>query len=321
MLKFKKILAMCTCALIIVSCSFVAYAKFFVPTFPSGLPEMDPQELNFDIPHSISDNKNDDSIPVAKVVSPATTKEEIFDRMLNSVDYFNTAEVCFDLLMSHIEDQVTCKIETNLLTGESYETTIPLTAGALSIDSNLANIESYSDGKNVTNYYNLDKKYCVMHPTIKRKLCEQEIPEDIPRAFIGTDDNMPNYINRADPTNTVFGSYCLFPQGLTFGFLTDFTLWNIDGSKKYLDRDCLLLSGITTESYREKLDVETFSMWVDSTTGILLKLEGRDQHGEITTYMTVNSISIDGPVAQEMDQHDMSKYEDYTEINTGILFE
>lgn len=201
------------------------------------------------------------------------------------------------------------------------EDTVPLSKDGREVDISLAEIESYSDGEYVTNYYNNEKKYCVMYPSRERMLCEQELPEDMPRVFMETGNDVPSYINRTDPTNTVFGSYCLFPQGFTFGFLTDFNLWEIDGNTQYLDRDCIMLSGWATGSYGEKLGVQTFSMFVDRTTGILLKLEGKDQRGEITTYMTVNSISIDGPVAQEMDQHDMSKYEDYTEINTGMLFE
>ncbi|WP_304433308.1 hypothetical protein [Acutalibacter muris] len=327
MKKWKKALMMCVVAMLIISLSIIAYAKFAVPTFPSNLPELNPHELDFDVPQTLSNNESnindesDISVPMAKDALPISTKEEVFDRMLNSIDYFNTAQICFDLLMSPVEEPITCIIETNLVTGESYEATVPLIAGAASIDGALAEVETYSDGDNITNYYNKKKEYCVMFPAAKRMLCEQELPKDLPRAFIGTDDNMPNYINRVDSTNTTFGSYCLFPQGLTFGFLTDFSLWNIDGNEKYLDRDCLALSGNATESYGQKLNIETFSMLVDSTTGILLKLEGRNQRGEITAYMTVNSIVVDGPATQAMGEHDMSKYTDYTEISNGILFE
>lgn len=160
MKKWKKALMMCVVAMLIISLSIIAYAKFAVPTFPSNLPELNPHELDFDVPQTLSNNESnindesDISVPMAKDALPISTKEEVFDRMLNSIDYFNTAQICFDLLMSPVEEPITCIIETNLVTGESYEATVPLIAGAASIDGALAEVETYSDGDNITNYYN-----------------------------------------------------------------------------------------------------------------------------------------------------------------------
>ena len=198
MKKLSKILAIIfvVCALLIGAVA--VQANYLVPEFPTDLPEIDSDEIVLDV--------STYSVPIAKEANSVTTKEELFERMLNSVDYFNTAEVCFDLLMPNTDEQMTCYIETNLLTGESYETTVPLNKEEQEIDINSAEIESYSDGEYVTNYYNNEKKYCIMYPSRERMLCEQELPENLPRVFMGTGDDVPSYINRADPTNTVFGS-------------------------------------------------------------------------------------------------------------------
>ena len=143
---------------------------------------------------------------------------------------------------------------------------------------------------------------------------EEEISSSQPRAFLSTRDETPCYVYRADPTNSVYGSYCLFPQGLTFGFLTDFDLWDITENIIYMNRECLVIDGQTTESYNKKMGTDSFTMYVDSQTGILLKMECMDSAGNIVRYMTVNSVSIDEPVPYKASDLDMSKYEGYTKI-------
>lgn len=314
MKKVQKYLIITLCLVIAITGVTVAYAKALLPEYPTNLPEMDPQKISLPI-SSVNPLSEIDKVPSAKTTEPAKTKQEIYERMLNSVDYFNTVTVCFDLKMSADEPAITCEIDTNLITGETYEASTSLDAGADRVNRSLASIERYSDGEYVTDYFNDDKTYRIVQSVEPRLLKEQEIPEGQPRAFIGSNDKQPSYIYRADPTNSVWGSFCLFPQGLTFGYLTDFDLWDIKGTETYLDRECLVLSGQSNGSYKRKTGVNTFTMYVDSQTGILLKQEGWDESGNIVRSMTVNAISVDGPMTYSMSSHDMSKYADYTKLD------
>lgn len=314
MKKKYRVLSVVLATICILSSSIVVYAVHNAPQYPEGLPEMGLDKTTYAASPSQETTTLSDIGPVAKSAEPAQTKEEIYDRMLNSVDYYNTAEVCFDLF-DNCGLGLTCQIETNLLTGESYEAVAPLSAGAKEVDSNLSDIESYADGALVTAYYNTNRTYAVSHPVVARRMCEDELDESQPRAFINSEDEMPCYVYRADSTNTTYGSNCLFPQGITFGYLSDFNLWEIEGSETYLDRDCLVISGITTGSYKTKTGVSTFTMYVDSKTGILLKLKGLAESGNIARSMTVNAISVDGPMTYSMCSPDMSKYADYTKLD------
>lgn len=314
MKKCKKSLVAIFCVIFAIVTATVAYAKVFIPEYPTNLPEMDPSEISIPV-SAVQAFSEAGIVPTAKSAEPAKTKQEIYDRMLNSVDYFDTVTVCFDLKTAADEPAFTCEIDSNLLTGETYEATTSLDAGANMVNSDLTDIERYSDGEYVTDYFNDEKTYMVVESVGPRLLSEQEIAEDQPRAFIGSNDKQPCYIYRSDPTNSVWGSYCLFPQAQTFGFLTNFELWDIKNTETYLDRECLVLCGQSNRSYKEKTGVSRFTMYVDSQTGIILKQEGFDEAGDVVRYLTVNSISIDGPATYATSRHDMSKYADYTKLD------
>lgn len=315
MKKVKRLLIFVFCIAIVLGCATIAYAKIFLPEYPTNLPEMDPSKISIPI-SDVQPFSEAETELTAKDAEPAKTKQEIYDRMLNSVDFFDTVTVCFDLKIAADDPAVTCEIDTNLITGETYEASTPLDAGANRVNRSLASIERYSDGEYVTDYFNDDKTYRIVQSVEPRLFSEQEIPEGQPRAFMGSNDRQPSYIYRDDPTNSVWGSFCLFPQGLTFGYLTDFDLWDIEGTETYLDRECLILSGQSNGSYKRKTGVNTFTMYVDSQTGILLKQIGFNEKGEVVRYLTVNSISIDGPTTYATSRHDMSKYADYTKLDS-----
>ena len=317
MKRNHRFVAIILAVLCVLAGSVYAYARYNTPEYPMGLPVLDPNEVNYLVPSQQADKaeKNVSLVSAAKSVSPAETKDEIYDRMLNSVDYYDVAEVCFDL--TDLDGlAITCQIETDLRSGQAYEAVAPLIEGYETINSDYSDIESYADGTWVTDYFNKERTYSVSRPVTVRRMSEDEIAADQPRAFIGANDNMPNYVYSADPTNTIYGSNCLFPQGITFGYLADFELWDITGHESYLDRDCLVLSGQTTGSYDKKTGVSSFTMYVDSQTGILLKLSGLNESGNVARSMTVNSISIDGPTAYSTSRHDMSKYADYTKLDS-----
>ena len=270
-------------------------------TFPTGLPVLTDEEA---AQARAKINAKADSLE---------TQEGLFNRMLNSPDYFDTAAVCFDLLEPHMTESKTVSCEVNFVTGESYESVEPVSS-AVKVERGLPSVELYSNGEEVTTYDNMEKTY-YMRPAFDRLSEEEELGKNALRVYVNQADEesgTPTYVYRQDPTNTVMGgSYCLFPQGLAFGYLTDFSLWEITGSTEYLGRECLELSGTTTASYAEKMDAETFTMCVDKATGILLKYEAKDKDGAVTSGMNVKEISVDSPKAIRAAKKSQEKYKDY----------
>lgn len=274
-------------------------------TFPTGLPVLTDEEA---AQARAKINAKADSLE---------TQEGIFNRMLNSPDYFDTAAVCFDLLEPHMTESKTVSCEVNFVTGESHESVAPGSA-ELQAEQALPDLESFSDGEEVATYRNTERTYYTK-PAFQRISAEEELGEDVVRVYVDPADQengTPTYVYRQDPTNTFLsGSYCLFPQGLAFGYLTDFSLWEITGSTEYLGRECLELSGATTASYAEKLDAETFTMCVDKETGILLNYEAKDATGAVTSSVCVKSIAIDDPQVCETVETAREKYAAYTRTN------
>lgn len=308
---------------------YIATASPNPPEFPSNLPVADPDQPHYkeevemaetpasetpDGVQAFSDQPEGTPTPAPTAIPAelATTKEEIYHRMLNSVDYFDAAKVCFDTESSKVDTPTTHYIETNLLTARSYETYTPMDAGATEIDQSKVDIEGISDGNYKYLFYRHNKTFSMDGYPSTRILEKDELVEDSPRAF--SDGSTPYYVNRSDPTNAAFSGDSLFPQGFTFGFLTDFNLWDIDGMTEYLGRDCVEISGTANASYSAKMNVKTFSMVVDRATGILMKLEGLDKEGEPSCHIQVNSLVLDDPNTCAGLDELLPEYADYMEM-------
>ena len=98
----------------------------------------------------------------------------------------------------------------------------------------------------------------------------------------------------------------------------DEDLWEVTESLQYCGRDCYSVEGTVNDSYSAQIGAETFMMYVDKETGILLKLEACDANGDVVSSMVVSEISIDAPQTRSAFVYDMSKYEGYTELPSRI---
>jgi len=311
--------------------SNIATANPNPPEFPSNLPVADPDQPHYKEEVEMAETPSSETpdgiqafsdqpegtptpAPTAIPAELATTKEEIYHRMLNSVDYFDAAKVCFDSVDSRVETPTTHYIETNLLTARSYEAYTPMDAGATEIDRSKAEIEFASDGNYKFLFYRHDKTFAMQgYPSI-RILEKDELEEGSPRVYKSAD---PSYVLRGDPTNTAFASRCLFPQSFGLALLSDFFLWEIDGTTEYLGRECLELSGRANGSYCEKFNIRSFSMVVDRATGILMKLEGLDKEGEPSCHIQVNSLVLDDPNTCAGLDELLPEYADYMEMENS----
>lgn len=231
------------------------------------------------------------------------TKENIYHKMLNTIDFYNSASGSFKTSMLSKESETTVNYEVDFNNETSYEK---------SVSSN-ENTEVYNVNSKLYTFDNNSKTKNVVMSGYNKSECP-EIPDD-ERVTI-EEDGYNCYYYRNNPTNIPGSCFSLVPQEFAFGFLNDFDLWDISGTTTYLNRDCVVIKGTTESSYGAKLGTNTFEFIVDAQTGILLKYEGYDSSGNISDYVTTTEFSLDEKSAESKisKSYDLSKYSEYSPL-------
>lgn len=237
-------------------------------------------------------------------VSFESAQEEVYYKMLNSMDYFTTARVSFTEVLPGFDEELAYTIETNLDTSIAHQT---LTR---SNDPDFSQ-ETYADGTTVWEYDNRAKRVSSAGGVEKRRTLEEEWPGITERYSIDENGD-PHYRYRGNPTNVSGAGECLLPQTWAFGFLPEKDLWVIEGSLEYCGRQCYDIVGTVRDSYAAQIGAGQFRMYVDQETGILLMLDAWNDQGSACS-VTVTEITVDDPSICAAFNYDMSPYQDYTQ--------
>ena len=237
-------------------------------------------------------------------VSFESAQEEVYYKMLNSMDYFTTARVSFTEVLPGFDEELAYTIETNLDTSIAHQT---LTR---SNDPDFSQ-ETYADGATVWEYDNQAKRGSSSGGVEKRRTLEEEWPGITERYYIDENGD-PNYCYRGNPTNVSGAGECLLPQTWAFGLLPEKDLWVIEGSLEYCGRTCYDIVGTVRDSYAAQIGADQFRMYVDRETGILLMLDAWNDQGSACS-VTVTEITVDDPSICAAFDYDMSPYQDYTQ--------
>lgn len=240
-------------------------------------------------------------------VSFESAQEEVYYKMLNSMDYFTTARVSFTEVLPGFDEELAYTIETNLDTSIAHQT---LTR---SNDPDFSQ-ETYADGTTVWEYDNRAKRVSSAGGVEKRRTLEEEWPGITERYSIDENGD-PHYRYRGNPTNVSGAGECLLPQTWAFGFLPEKDLWVIEGSLEYCGRQCYDIVGTVRDSYAAQIGAGQFRMYVDQETGILLMLDVWNDQGSACS-VTVTEITVDDPSICAAFDYDMSPYQNYTQ-STG----
>lgn len=237
-------------------------------------------------------------------VSFESAQEEVYYKMLNSMDYFTTARVSFTEVLPGFDEELAYTIETNLDTSIAHQT---LTR---SNDPDFSQ-ETYADGATVWEYDNQAKRGSSSGGVEKRRTLEEEWPGITERYYIDENGD-PNYCYRGNPTNVSGAGECLLPQTWAFGLLPEKDLWVIEGSLEYCGRQCYDIVGTVRDSYAAQIGAGQFRMYVDQETGILLMLDAWNDQGSACS-VTVTEITVDDPSICTAFDYDMSTYQGYTQ--------
>ena len=203
-----------------------------------------------------------------------TDKDTCYHKLLNSIDYYNTASG---------------KIETNMLNGNDFsiEYNVDMNTGnayqhVVSFDFDE---EVFCENGIVTIVNNLLQSDNISSsPAVTKSADTGNYDDDGKR--VDCENGIMSYHYRLNPTNLHYAStVSIFFFFLAFGFLSDKELWNISGKENYLNRETFVIEGSTSPEYGAKLNINNFKMNIDSQTGILLGFEGYDASGVLTNYM------------------------------------
>lgn len=241
-------------------------------------------------------------------VSFESAQEEVYYKMLNSMDYFTTARVSFTEVLPGFDEELAYTLETNLDTSIAHQT---LTR---SDDPDFSQ-ETYADGTTVWEYDNRAKRVSSAGGVEKRRTLEEEWPGITERYSIDENGD-PHYRYRGNPTNVSGAGECLLPQTWAFGLLPEKDLWVIEGSLEYCGRQCYDIVGTVRDSYAAQIGAGQFRMYVDQETGILLMLDAWNDQGSACS-VTVTEITVDDPSICTAFDYDMSAYQGYTQ-GTGL---
>lgn len=240
-------------------------------------------------------------------VSFESAQEEVYYKMLNSMDYFTTARVSFTEVLPGFDEELAYTLETNLDTSIAHQT---LTR---SDDPDFSQ-ETYADGTTVWEYDNQAKRVSSAGGVEKRRTLAEEWPGITERYYIDENGD-PHYRYRGNPANVSGAGECLLPQTWAFGLLPEKDLWVIEGSLEYCGRQCYDIVGTVRDSYAAQIGAGQFRMYVDQETGILLMLDAWNDQGSACS-VTVTEITVDDPSICAAFDYDMSPYQNYTQ-STG----
>ena len=101
----------------------------------------------------------------------------------------------------------------------------------------------------------------------------------------------PVFVHRPDPAGAVGADAVLSPQNYAFWLSTEEV--RIAGHQRLLGRDATVVAGKHSGYLGRKLGADRFRMWVDSDTGVLLKLVGSGRQGKQAYSIVVRDLRLD----------------------------
>lgn len=219
------------------------------------------------------------------------TKEEVFTKLLNTVDYFHTAEGKFEWF-TRFNDLST---STNTV---EFKISVKDPIGGY---GKLTDIFPGGKGSSTTEgYYNGQTQWILDHN--RNTYRETTYQLDSSKRSFTIEDALS--ISIKDVYDAKFREHppsgwealSLFPYQMTATYLRNMDQWNIEKqNEEILGHNTVVIEGKLTGEAREKVRIDAFRFWVDKDSGILVKYEGY-WNGDLTNYLHPESIEINVPI-------------------------
>lgn len=224
---------------------------------------------------------------ITYAIDQSAVKMELQLKMYNSVLFYETVQGQYqetDYLREQ-KEQVKFKINEGDTPGGTVQ---------ININDNIY-IEEKSNGDKRIVYEDSPEGEIVTED--KRTMVEKftqnlfEKWETLKDAYVIMNDGIPGYNYRKRPSYIHYSSFITFPQ-VPAHYLRVLENWEIKEEGTLLGRKVKVIEGKFDQNSKEKFRSETFKMWVDTESGVLLKFISYDKNGKLTKEVQVNEIKF-----------------------------
>lgn len=213
------------------------------------------------------------------------TKEEILTKMINTVDYFETARGEYKIHYGISPGYQVVEYAISL----NHE---PGGYGKITLDTGVISSQLFYKDRTLWLLNESSKTY-------KSQLMEWSQQRGttltLDQAFSTADDGKPltNYRERP-PLSTA--NETLFPYDIASNYTRDLSKWEIEKqNEELLGHNTLVIKGNKNQKHSQ-----SFRFWVDKNTGILVKYETYNSAGDIVDYLHPTKLEINVPIDSNM---------------------
>lgn len=228
-------------------------------------------------------------------------KERIQYKMLNSIDFFDSAEGSFEYYKKSTNMKDLIEYSVDVKKNRSYSRIVDL-------QNNSRDIEDINQDKKGYTYDNKNKTYTVSSVATGEEDLDNRKDLKPKDRYFSDDKGQKGVMLRVDPTQMGAASNVLFNQNIALSFLEDYNSWNIQGEESFLGRDCIKVNGTIGDYYNNKLGGKNFTMLVDKSTGILLKFEVFNSAEDISFSIVSKEILVNKVIDDKKFTKDNSQY-------------
>lgn len=90
------------------------------------------------------------------------------------------------------------------------------------------------------------------------------------------------------------------PQSMTIGLLSQFKKWDITEEEELFSRPCYVIEGKSTSEYAAQMNIRKFELKVDRETGILLSVKAYNEKGKQVYQLTTYEFEVDTEIKSEV---------------------
>lgn len=257
-----------------------------------------------------SGNEDSSFTPPAKEeLFEEMTKEDIAAKMLNTVDYFDTASGEFELHNVYYDDSESNeKVEYTLSlkeqVGEYVKQTSYFDEEKMGVTSKID--KTFYDGEKIWRTDDYRDEYRVNNHEVIGK--QQPVnPSDVFQMELRKLYESPGVFRQSLPVTLAHSS--LFPYTKVAYYLRDENLWDIEEqNKEFLGHNTVVLYGQIPKTDKDKMKGTHFRFWVDKDTGILVQYEVYDENGEVMSYLHPKRLDINVPVSSKEFEPDLENF-------------
>lgn len=251
-----------------------------------------------------NDNNPPSLVKKEEFIKDLSEKEQIHYKIINSIDFFNTAVGEFEKV----------DVSANKKTKVSYTIDVQNRKGYIQLQGDESLETIIKDGKKLE-IDNAAKSYkeTVLNLEPRDKNLKLLAPKDRyseDKGFtIHLNSNSPKdegFDRRKDAEFLSSAAESLFNQDYMVAYLRDYDKWKIEGSEVFLERDCVKITG--DFGYISKYGASKFLALVDKNTGIILKFQTLTDGNIVIDFLETKSIRLDTAIDGKVFEKDLKDY-------------